>query len=286
MRMLGRHFYRSAFGLAQVFDDRAPDGTPIRILKVGGVFQSATYLGERRFDPVFEYYRAFDAAFQTPASAGEQTERFPPRKDAAENELGAPRILIIGGGGYAWPKHVLATRPDARLDVVEIDPVITEIARKHFFVDEAITLFDREEPRRMRTICADGREFLERIACENGETQPYAAVVNDAFSGVEPVRSLASVEAARLAKAALIPEGLYLTNVVSEDGGRDLSFLRDTVATLLRAFEHVHIVPCPDGDFGGEDNYLLIATDGAYEFEDAIPFDEEFLGSPIFDRTD
>lgn len=339
MRMLGRYFYRTMFGLAQVFETQAPDESRVRILKVGGVFQSATYLDERRFEPVFAYCRAFDAVFSMPVSDDGKEYGVAPvrtdgstahdehgpraaRADAASDRLGPlcpqgceyrpPRILMLGGGGYAWPKHVLATRPEALLDVVEIDPAITEIARKHFFLDEAIERFDGEEPRRLRTFAADGREFLEHIArCgtdrdtrtatastapeddadarryECGETRaPYDAIVNDAFSGMEPVASLATVEAAQMAKGALTPNGLYLMNVVSESGGSDLGFLRDLTATLLRAFEHVHIVPCPDDDFGGEDNYLVVATDGTYAFDGSIPFDEDLPGKPMFDRTD
>ena len=66
---------------------RDHDGKPVRVLQTGGVYQSATYLDERRMEPVFSYYRAFDHAFTL-------------RPDTR-------RVLMIGGGGYAWPKHVL-----------------------------------------------------------------------------------------------------------------------------------------------------------------------------------
>ena len=112
---------------------------------------------------------------------------------------------------------------------------------------------------------------------------PYDAIVNDTFAGSEPAHSLATVEAARSMRAALNPDGVYLTNVVSRDEGRDLAFLRDEVATLSAVFGHVHIIPATDEDWGGEDNYLVIATDGPYTFSGSIPFDEDFLGTPLRD---
>ncbi len=40
--------------------------------------------------------------------------------------------LMIGGAGYSFPKDYLKKYPNAKMDVVEIDPQMTEIARKYF----------------------------------------------------------------------------------------------------------------------------------------------------------
>ena len=95
---------------ASVFSVEGPHGETVRVLDVGGAYQSATYLGKRRYEPVFEYYRSFDAAF----SCG----------------IPVRRALMIGGGGCAWPKHAAATRRDVRIDVLEEDPHIIDIARR------------------------------------------------------------------------------------------------------------------------------------------------------------
>lgn len=337
MKLFGRYIYRTKFGFAQILQEHAPDGSPVRVLKLGGVFQSAAYTDERRFEPVFEYYRAFDTVFSSPrpVARGDESADGSSPSDAARGDesidssspFGAARfgvdacaidagkpdgpaakslphgaslhtaarpaasrkVLVLGGGGFAWPKHVLATHPEVSLDVVEIDPAIIRIARRHFFLDEAIERFDPAH-KRLRLICDDGRAFLENAAESSQrsygarpEAMRYDAIVNDAFSGAEPVRSLATVEAAQAAKACLIPGGLYAANVVSDFDRANVAFLRDLTATLAKAFAHVHIIPCPDEDFGGEDNYLVIATDGTYDFEDAIPFDEDFLGAPMRD---
>lgn len=319
MKLFGRYIYRTKFGLAQILQATAPDGSPVRVLKLGGVFQSATYTDERRFEPVFEYYRAFDTVLERPIVAAledDPLDGFPScdasasfadtahssataARSLATETSGAPdckrrnlagsrRVLVLGGGGYAWPKHVLATHPDARLDVVEIDPAITRIAREHFFLDEAIERFDPAHER-LNLICADGRALLDDIAeglDRSYGAQPHAhydAIVNDAFSGSEPVHSLATVEAAQAAKACLAPDGLYAANVVSDFDRSNVAFLRDLAVTLLEAFDHVHVIPCPDEDYGGEDNYLVIATDSNRQFADAVPFDEDFLGTPLHD---
>lgn len=249
---------------------RAADGSRVRVLEVGSVYQSATYLDERRMEPVFSYYRSFDHAFSV--------------------RPGTRRVLMVGGGGYAWPKHVLATRgADVMLDVVELDPAVTRAARRWFFVDEAMARW----PGRLRLIEGDGRSYLDgralRIAGSEDASWDadgglrYDAIVLDAFAGAAPVRALATVEAVRAARGCLVPDGLVLANVVSEDAGADVSFLRGMVATFAEVFAHVYVVACDEEPFAVEDNYLLVATDGAWSVPDAIPYDDDFVGEPLRD---
>ena len=54
---------RTKAGSARVKTLRLSDGNKIRVLVSGDVYQSATYLGKRWAEPVFAYYRAFDAMF-------------------------------------------------------------------------------------------------------------------------------------------------------------------------------------------------------------------------------
>lgn len=255
------HVVRTRDGWAAVRTRRAPDGSRIRVLSQGGVYQSATYLDKRRFEPVFAYQRAFDAAF-----AADDALR-------AQYGHGVERVLAIGGGGFAWPKHVVLYHPQVTVDVAEIDPAIINAAHTWFFLDEA----EARAAGRLHVRCEDGRSLLARAG------EPYDAIVNDAFCGSEPVAALATVEAAQAVRERLVRGGLYLANVVSRDGGSDLTVLRDVVATLSQAFAHVHVLPASDKDLGEEDNYLVVATDGDVSFPDAIPFDDDFLGTPLWD---
>lgn len=250
------HVVRTMSGVALVYTTRDASGGRVRVLRTGGVYQSATYLGARRMEPVFEYYRAFGRLFDLRPTARQ--------------------LLAIGGGGFAFPKLVAAEHPGVRTDVVEIDPAVVRIARRWFYLDDAVALA-RAGSGDLQVICDDGRRFLE------SEPGPYDAVVLDAFVGETPVRSLATVEALRLVRRALAPGGLCLMNVVSCANGTDVSFLRSVVATALVAFDHVKVVPATDDSHAAEDNYLLVASDAPIDLPDAIPFDEDFLGDVLFD---
>ena len=222
---LDLHIVRLGLRPTLAYTVAGPDGEPVRVLSSGGVFQSATYLGERRTEPVFEYYRAFGRVLEGVAAE-------------------APRVLVVGGGGFAVPKHARELRPDARIDVVEIDAKVIEAARRWFFADDAGA----------RVICGDGFDFV-RGAALRGEKYDFIAL--DAFTGEEPVASLASSEAARAYAALLAPGGALAANVVTTGG--DATFLRDFQTTLEAGFGRVDLVCCPDDAWAAEDNFLLVA---------------------------
>ena len=237
---------------------------PIRVLYVGGGFQSASYLGDARFEPVFEYYRAFDHMFESARPINQ--------------------VLMIGAGAYSYPKHLLTSRNDTSIDVVEIDPAIVKIARKHFYVDELEQRYGEAGDGRLRTIVEDGVPVLA-----HAQSAAYDAIINDSFDGTNPTGLLLTPESIRQAKRCLTPGGLYLLNAVVDDEREEYEGLRECekagstgiestptheesqrantniVDTAMRAlsehFAFVYEIPCIDLEFSGADNYLVIATD-------------------------
>ncbi|WP_322150555.1 fused MFS/spermidine synthase [Paratractidigestivibacter sp.] len=222
---LDLHIVRLGLRPTLVYTVEGPEGEAVRVLSCGGVFQSATYLDKKRMEPVFEYYRAFGRALEGV-------------------EAPAPRVLVVGGGGFAVPKHVRELRPEARIDVVEIDVRVIEAARRWFFADGAGA----------RVTCGDGFDFV-RGAALRGEKYDFIAL--DAFSGSAPVASLAGAEAARAYAKLLAPGGVLAANVVTLDG--DATFLRDFQLVLEAEFSQVDLMACPDDAWAADDNFLLMA---------------------------
>ena len=259
--------WRTLFGPALVADILDDEETPVRVLVVGSSYQSASYLNERRMEPVFAYYRAFDVLFQA----------FPEHA----------HLCMVGGGAYSFAKHALSERADVSMDVVEIDPAITELAKRYFFLDELIERHAEhadavpqelpgwepstatvEDHGRLRLVCADGRAWLER------SDERYDAIINDAFSGSRVPGELSGEEMARVAAGALEPGGLYLVNVVASGrAGEELRPVREAAEALARVFAHVWIVPAADDHFQADENYVLVASDGAHELGDALPYE-------------
>lgn len=266
--LVNPHVVRTQTGRALVYT-RLAKGQPVRVMRLGGVYQSATYLGFQSCEPVFKYIKAFDVVFDAEEAVRKATRH------------GMERVLALGGGGFSWPKHAILDHDCLHVDVVEIDPAIIQAARRWFYLD----MIERYAGRRLRVHEGDGRAVLDKRArrLEAGEpkAQRYDAIVNDTFSGGEPVRELATVEAAQAVHTCLNSGGVYATNVVARDG--DASVLRDTVATLAQVFVHVHVIPAEEDAWASDDNYIVVATDGDTQFPGAVPFDEEFLGEVLRD---
>lgn len=232
-----------------IWQDEAGGRVPVRVMEVDGAFQSAAYLVEgREYDPVFAYIRAYDCLYGA--------------RDASGAPAACANLLMLGGGGYAWPKHVVAHHPMSRIDVVELDPTVTAVAGRYFFLDRCREEFDTDATGRLGLVCADALAYLE-----SGEGAPYDAIANDLFSGRTPATSLMTPEAAALVRERLVPGGLYLTNVISALSGDGAGLLQELAAVLRGAFAHVYVLPVGAYPEDDRDNNLLIASDGAW----AIP---------------
>ena len=257
-------FPRTMFGRALVYTVRDAAGDPVRVLNVGGGYQSATYLGDRWAEPALAYYRAFDRMFEAEGSGSGGAD------DAATTGgFRIRRVLMLGGGGCSYPRHLLAARGGVSIDVVERDPAIAAIARRLFFVDRLERLLaERGEQDRFRLIIDDALAYLRACA------RSYDAIINDVYVGTAAVPGLNGAEAARLAKSRLVPGGIYLSNAVAEPSEEGYAALLGYTRELGAVFARVHVIAANDSDFGGEDNYLVIATDGDYAFSDVIPFAE------------
>lgn len=145
VRKADPRFYRTKFGPAVVCATTDADGRAVRLLLVGRSVQSATYVEEEyRAEPVFDYYLAFDLMFD------------------AKPDIEC--VLMVGGGGYAYPKHIIATRPEVHMDVVEIDPAITRIALTDFYLAEYLSDYPFGGTYDLGRICADGCDYLADLS--------------------------------------------------------------------------------------------------------------------------
>lgn len=125
----------------------------------------------------------------------------------------------------------------------------------------------RAAPDDLRIFVEDGEAFLRR-----SDGAPYDAIINDVFVGREAVPFFASDEGIACSRAHLTPGGLLMANCVVEYTGDAMYRLFSQVERLRGHFANVYVIDASDDEFGGADNYLLIATDGSYPFTGVIPY--------------
>ena len=159
--------------------------------------------------------------------------------------------LMIGGAGYSFPRDFLRTYPNATIDVVEIDPGMTKIAREEFrLVDDP----------RMRIIHKDARVFLNDE--QNGN---YDAIFMDAFGTLFSIPyHLTTVESVRRMHDALVEDGVLVANVGGALIGKGSRFFRAEVATFRAVFNDVRIYKVvperPDSEL---QNLIIVGIKGS-----------------------
>jgi len=146
------------------------------------------------------------------------------------------RILIIGLGGGTIPSFLHKHYPRTRIDVVDIDPVVVEAAKK---------FFDFREDATLRAYVDDGRRFIEN--CRD----PYDVIFLDAFGSESIPYHLATREFLHSVRAALSPKGVVLANVWSSNSN---PLYESMVRTYQDVFDGLYIC-----DVFGAGNKILMA---------------------------
>ncbi|HRH41652.1 MAG TPA: fused MFS/spermidine synthase, partial [Pyrinomonadaceae bacterium] len=147
----------------------------------------------------------------------------------------------------SFPKDYLRLYPDKKMDVVEIDPQMTEMARKYFKLQDHPNL---------QTFHEDGRVFL------NQNTKKYDVILVDAFTSVYSVPfQLTTIEAIRQMEKSLTDDGVVLVNLISAFEGEGAKFLQAEVRTYKEVFPNVYIFkPRIEKAENLAQNALLVAT--------------------------
>jgi spermidine synthase len=134
------------------------------------------------------------------------------------------RVLVVGLGGGTIPTFLRHHYPKLYIDVVDIDPVVVDVAREFFgFRQDA----------RMRAYVSDGRRLIER--CENR----YDVIFLDAFSSDSIPYHLATREFLLAVRRALTDQGLVLGNVWGRDSN---PLFDDMIRTYQDVFEDLYVL--------------------------------------------
>ena len=196
----------------------------------------------------------------------------------------ARNVLFIGLGAGSSEKRMLRDFPTLRLQAVELDPVVVDVAYEYFGLPKTP---------RLRVDVGDGRRFLA------DREQRWDVIVIDAFFADAIPAHLVTQEFLALARSRLAPGGVVVTNAIGALAGPGSKLFRSIYKTYRTAFPTVLVHPAIlPGDRGDDQfrNLILIATDKAVPGRqqlatrwDALRSENPLvpdLRKPILDRRD
>ena len=150
-------------------------------------------------------------------------------------------VLVIGGGGYTFPRYVRTAIPTANVDVVEIDPGVTKVAFKYLGLLPEWGV---------NTINMDGRQFV----AEKSAKGFYDLVTLDAVNDLSVPSHLLTKECNDAVKQTLKSDGVYLTTVI-DFAGEGLLW-KAAFRTLKQSFAHVEVM-FPKSDLDNQRDTMM-----------------------------
>ena len=218
----------------------------MRFLLVDGSMQSAELL-ERNGEPElpFDYMESFNWIFRL--------------------NKNIRRTLLIGGGGFAYPKYYLHKYPERYIDAIEISQTVIDVAREYFGLRD----LEKKAGDHLKVIVGDGNAYLIDLAlklrkCENSEIMKYDVILNDAFVGHKSSTLLK--KSAELIKACLNEGGIYAANLVIPLKGPGSRQPKKDMEIFQEVFNYTFLLPCDDElNPYAPQNCVFFASDTPFE---------------------
>ena len=160
--------------------------------------------------------------------------------------------LFIGGGGYTFPRYVEAQYPRSSIDVLEIDPAVTE------FVYDRMGM---SRDSRIRPFNQDARTFL----MEWKDPKKIDVIYGDAFNDMSVPYHLTTVEFDQMLADRLKPDGIYMVNVIDKYQGGE--FAKAFLVSLRQVFPNVYLLSQGEAWLGTRANtYILMASMKPFDY--------------------
>ena len=160
------------------------------------------------------------------------------------------RVLMVGLGGGSTQRAYQHYYTNVMVDAVEIDPVVVEVAKKYFTV---------EETPQLKIHINDGRVFLRQT------TNLYDVILMDAYSttryGSSLPRQLTTKEFFTLASRHLRTNGVLAYNVIGQIQGFRATLIGAMYRTMSEVFPRVYMFPAVESQ-----NVVFVATKSAEPF--------------------
>jgi spermidine synthase len=183
-------------------------------------------------------------------------------------------MLVLGGAALTLPVVFQKRQPHMRIDVVEIDPAVTELAERYFAYGQA------DYPN-IRVHHEDGRVWLRR------SSETYDVVYLDVFDHLLTVPwTMVTEEALRDMADRLEPHGLLVANILSPLAGPGVGFLERFRATLQEVFEAERVYLTDPGIAPSVTQNLIVMASDRPEAMPRAPLREVAVaasGSPLID---
>jgi spermidine synthase len=138
-------------------------------------------------------------------------------------------VLFLGNGAGVGIDYLHRLYPDARIDVVDIDSKVFEVATANFW--------EKEGPN-VRFFSDDARLYLQRT------DKSYDVIIMDVYGSTKEVPNhLVTFEMTKLVGEHLNDGGVFVQDLVSAVDGPNSRLLQSVIMTTSRTFPATYVLP-------------------------------------------
>ncbi|MFZ2089012.1 MAG: fused MFS/spermidine synthase, partial [Desulfobaccales bacterium] len=155
--------------------------------------------------------------------------------------------LVLGGGTFTLPTTLLTHYPQARVEVVEIDPAVVAVGRRFFNLNNFPD---------MHIFTDDARRYLNRT------TSKYDLIFGDAYNGLRSVPShLLTREFFQSVKNRLADRGIFMLHIINTVQGHDSALFLSVIKTLSQVFPKTYVFASVPQKLTQLQGIIIVATD-------------------------
>ena len=187
-------------------------------------------------------------------------------------------LLVIGAGGYIFPRYLKAVWPDSRVEVVENDPGVTRAAQEAFGLDQYAAI---------ETIRMDARSYVDR-RWRHGRTgqatRRYDFIYEDALCDSAVPFPLATREFNDQIAGLLADDGVYMIHLV--DARRNGRLLGAVVNTVRGTFPHIYAIVEQAGWRTSSDTFVIVAAKRQLDPQAILHEQDEHLRCSVLSNSE
>jgi len=211
--------------------EKEVDGAKQRILLLDSTKEGTVYVD--RDELAVEYHKFWNLARLLP-------------------ELNLGKVLFLGAGAYGMPIDMRRHYPEAKIDVVEIDPEVVEVGEKYFGL---------KPEHQINSLAIDARMFLTSRLDSQKQPEGYDFIFADAYDGVMYIPpQLVTNEFFELCNSSLSEKGLFMMNLIGTIEGPKSELLSHLLFSLNEIFPFVEVYATKPDTPESIQNILLLAS--------------------------
>ena len=160
-------------------------------------------------------------------------------------------VLFVGGGGFTGPKNFLALYPETKIDVIEIDSDVIDVAKQYFSL---------EPNPRLNVFNADARQHLSTF------DKKYDLIILDAYASTYVPYHLLTHEFYQLVEDRLEPDGIVISNFIGSIEGNKSPLVRSAYKTMEKTFPVSYVFPTEEKPSNSQ-NIMIVSSNQPYEYD-------------------